>query len=195
MDDVIGGDLIGLPARHKLDVHAYHRMAEAGIFRETDRIELIEGDLIDMAPIGQGHAGNVNALTEALFLACAGRAIVSPQNSVCLDDWSEPQPDLAILRRRADFYTTGDRPGPADTLLLVEVADSAVRCARTEKLPLYARAGVPEFWIVDLQSRVLDAYRTPQGENYRDLTSHVSGDTICLAAAPEIVVNLTLFFS
>jgi Uma2 family endonuclease len=183
-----------LPARHKLDVDDYHRMADAGIFGEDDRIELIDGDLIDMAPIGQGHAAIVMELNEALCMACAGRAIVSPQNPVRLDRLNEPQPDLAVLRRRADFYATGERPGPADVLLLVEVADSSLRFDQTVKLPLYARAGIAEVWIVDLKRRVLDAYRLPAGDGYAEMVTHQPGDQLALVLAPEIVVKLDLVF-
>jgi Uma2 family endonuclease len=187
-------DSVLAPARHKLDVEAYHRMADAGIFGEDDRIELIDGDLIDMAPIGQGHAGIVGGLTEALFIACAGRAIVWPQNPVLLDRANEPQPDLAILRRRADFYATGERPGPADILLLVEVADTSLRFDQRVKLPLYARAGIRELWIVDMKRGALDAYRVPEGDGYREMTTHQPGAQLALAAAPEIVVKLNLIF-
>lgn len=187
-------DLAVLPARHKLDVDTYHRMAEAGIFGEDDRIELIDGDLIDMAPIGQGHAAVVNGLNEALVIACAGRAVVSPQNPVRIDRSSEPQPDLAVLRRRADFYAAGEPPGPADVLLLVEVADSSLRFDRTVKLPLYARAGVAEVWIVDLKRRVVDVHRAPAGNEYGEATTYRSGDRLALALAPEIVVSLDLVF-
>ena len=97
-------DVIAVPTRHRLDVDEFHRMGEAGILgADHHRIELIDGDLIDMAPIGQGHAGLVGWLAETLFVACAGRAIVWPQNPVRLDRWSQPQPDLAVLRRRDDF--------------------------------------------------------------------------------------------
>jgi Uma2 family endonuclease len=183
-----------LPARHKLDVDTYSRMAEAGIFGEDDRIELIDGDLIDMAPIGQGHVAIVNSLVEALFLACGGRAIVSPQNPIRLSPISEPQPDLAILRRRADFYATGERPAPSDVLLLVEVADTSLRFDRDVKLPLYARAGIGEYWIVDLHRRVLYAHTTPDGDGYREMTTYQSGDTVRLALAPDIAVKLDIFF-
>ena len=187
-------DITILPARHKLDVDEYHRMAEAGIFAPDARIELIEGELIDMAPIGQGHAATVSGLTQALVMACAGRAIVWPQNPVRLDRASEPQPDLAVLRHRADFYATGERPGPADVLLLIEVADSSLRFDRTVKLPLYARRGIAELWIVDLKRRVLEAYRGPVGEAYRETTAHQPGEHLALALAPEIVVRLDLMF-
>ncbi len=187
-------DLAIFPARHKVDVDAYHRMAEAGIFGESHHIELIDGDLIDMAPIGQSHAALVGGLAEALFIACAGRAIVWPQNPIRLDRSSEPQPDLAVLRRRADFYATGEPPGPADVLLLVEVADSSLRFDRTVKLPLYARAGIAEFWLVDLKRRVVDVYRAPAGGGYGDATTCRPGDQLALALAPEIVVKLDLAF-
>jgi Uma2 family endonuclease len=167
-------------------------MGEAGIFAPDERVELIDGELIDMAPISQGHAAIVGGLNQALVIACAGRAIVWPQNPVRLDRLSEPQPDLAVLRRRADFYATGERPGPADVLLLVEVADTSLRFDRKVKLPLYARSGIVEVWIVDLQRRVVDAYRSPVVEAYGETTTHQAGERVALAAAPEIVVTLDL---
>lgn len=182
------------PARRKLTVHEYHQMAEAGILGEEDRVELIEGDLIDMAPIGQGHAGVVNALAAAFFRACGDSAIVSVQNPVRLDPTSEPQPDVAILRLRADFYVTGDWPGPADVLLLAEVADSSLHYDKTVKLPIYARAGIAEVWIVDLQQRVVEAYRGPSEGSYGEPAKHYAGEQLALVLAPEIVVRLNLMF-
>lgn len=143
-----------------------------------------------MAPIGQGHAAVVCGLAEALFQACAGRAIISPQNPICLDQWNQPQPDLAVLRHRPDFYATGDRPGPADVLLLVEVADGSIRFDRTTKLPLDARFGIGEYWIVDLNRRMVDAYRNPVGASYMETTTHQAGERFALSLAPEIVVGL-----
>jgi len=187
-------DAAVLPARHRLDVDLYYRMADAGMFGQDDRIELLDGDLIDMAPIGQGHAAVVNQLVEALFMACGRRAIVSAQNPVRLDRWSEPQPDLAILRRRADFYATGERAGPADVLLLVEVAESSLTFDRNVKLPIYARAGIGEVWIVDLKHRCLTSYQKPFGDSYGDMSVHQPGEEVALALAPEIVVRLDLMF-
>ena len=187
-------DLTIVPARHKLNVDAYYRMAEAGIFGEDDRIELIDGDMMDMAPIGQGHAAIVNGLNEALVPACVGRAIVLTQNSIRLDESSAPQPDLAVLRRRDDFYATGERPGPADVLLLIEVSDSSANFDRTVKLPLYARAGIAEVWIVDLKRRVLDAFRKPAAGQYHETTTHQSGEELALTLEPDIVVRLNLIF-
>ncbi len=180
--------------RHKLDVDDIYRMADAGILGEDDRVELIDGELIDMAPIGQDHAATVNRLTRALVMACEDRAIVSTQNPVRLDGVNEPQPDFAIFRPRADFYGAGERPGPSDVLLLVEVADSSIRFDRAVKLPLYAHAGIPEVWIVDLKRRVLDVHRGPSGGSYSELTTYQRGDTLGLAMVPEIRVTLDQVF-
>ena len=188
------GDVIAAPTRHKLSVDEYERMVEVGVFGPEDRIELVNGELIDMAPIGEGHAAVVTALTEALSLACVGRAHVSPQNPVLVDRFSEPQPDFAVLRRRADFYAKG-RPKPGDVLLLVEVADSSLRFDRTVKLPLYAKAGIAEFWIVDLKRRVVDTYRQPGATGYGEVTTYQAGDQVALALMPEIVVKLDLVFA
>ena len=193
MDD-LGDDAGEVMVRHKLDVDAYYRMAEAGILGEDDRVELIDGELIDMMPIGQGHAAVVNGLTRALVMACGDRAIVSVQNPVRLDRRNEPQPDFAVFRPRADFYAGGERPGPADTLLLVEVADSSLRFDRRVKLPLYARMGIGEVWIVDLKGRALDAHRRPADGGYGEVATHRPGERLALALAPEIVVRLDLMF-
>jgi Uma2 family endonuclease len=184
-----------LPARHKLTVDDYDRMAEAGILGEDDRVELIDGDIIDMAPIGQDHAATVNKLTRALVIAFGDRAIVSVQNPVRLNRFNEPQPDFAVFRPRADFYATGERPGPADTLLVIEVADSSLRYDRTVKLPLYARAGIPEVWIVDLRRRMVDVYLSPSGDGFATLTTHGQDDTVALSQAPEITVAVRQVFA
>ena len=165
-----------MPARHKLDVHDYERMVLVGILHEQDRVELIRGEVLDMSPIGQDHEGIVNALTQALVLACQGKAIVSVQNSIRLDRWSVPQPDFAVFRYREDFYLEGRRPMPTDALLLIEVADSSLQYDRKVKLPLYAAAGIPESWIVDLQQRVVDAYTQPEGGRYTGEATYKGGD-------------------
>ena len=181
--------------RHRLNVDEYHRMGEAGILHEDDRVELIGGELIDMAPIGQDHAATVNGLAHALFIACGDWAIVSVQNPARLDRFSEPQPDLTLLRPRADNYRTGAPPGPADVLLLVEVGDSTLRYDRVVKLPLYARAGIAELWIVDLRRRVVDVHRTPVGDAYATVETHGPDTTVALALAPEIRVELRRVFA
>ena len=187
-------DVAVLQARHKLDVDDYYRMAEAGILGEDDRVELIDGDIIDMAPIGPGHEATVNGLNKRLVLACVDDAIVSVQNSIRLGRRSAPQPDFAILRNRDDSYATGERAGLEDVLLLIEVADSSLDYDRMVKVPLYARAGIAELWLVDLKRGAVEAYRVPAGEGYREMTTYQRGDRIALALAPEIVVRLDLIF-
>ena len=184
-----------MPTRHKLDADAFYRMAEAGILGEKDRVELIDGEIIDMAPIGQGHMAAVCGLTRALVMACKTKAIVSVQSSVRLGHLNVPQPDFAVFRPRADFYAAGAPPGPADILLLVEVADSSLRYDTRVKLPLYARAGIPELWIVDLKRRALDAYRRPEAGAYAEVSTHRPGDRLALSAMPGVVVRLDLFFA
>ncbi len=181
--------------RDKLSADDYHRMAEAGILGEDDRVELIDGELIDMAPIGQDCAATVNGLNRALFMACGDRAIVSVQNSVRLNRFNEPQPDVTLLRPRADNYRTAAPPGPTDILLLVEVADSTPRYDRAVKLSLHARAGIGEVWIVDLRRRVVDVHRTPAGDAYAMVETHGPGAWVTLILAPEIAVDLRYVFA
>ena len=116
-------------------------------------------------------------------MACADKAVVSVQNPIRLDKFNQPQPDLAVLAPRDDFYTPA-LPGPADVLLVVEVADSSVTYDRTVKLPLYARFGIPEYWVVDLRARVLDVFRL-HGGDYGEPVKPVSGEQLALFAAPE----------
>ncbi len=183
-------DAAVMPARHKLDTRDYERMVDAGILGKQDRVELIGGEILDMAPIGQSHGSLVAALNQALVLACHGRAIVFTQSSLWLDHWNVPQPDFAVLRLRPDFYAMGSRPGPADAFLVVEVADNSLRYDREVKLPLYAGVGIPEYWIVDLQQRVVDAYRRPEAGRYAESATHRGGDQVELAAVPDIVVTI-----
>ena len=176
--------------RRKLDVHEYHRMGDAGILHEDDRVELIEGELIDMGSIGWDHASTVNGLTRTLVLACGTRAVVSVQNPVRLDEFNEPQPDFAVLKPRGPNGRALGPPGPSEVLLLVEVADSSLRFDKKVKVPLYARFGIPEVWIVDLQKRVLQRYQGPRGGAYGDVTPHGAGESLALAADPKIAVAL-----
>ena len=187
-------DTTDRPVRYKLDVHAYHRMGETGILDEDSRVELIDGELIQMAPIGLDHAGSVDSLNEALVLAFAGKAIVSVQNPISIDRFNEPQPDFTVSRLRADRYRTG-RPGPTDILLLIEVADSSLRFDRAVKLPLYARSGVAELWIVDIRHRLLAVYRQPAGDGYAERSSYKPGDTVTLSLAPEISLEVDRVFN
>jgi len=175
-------------SRHRFDVDEYHAMVRAGILMEGDRVELIDGELVEMHTIGSRHAACVNRLTRLLVTALGDRALISIQNPVGLDRYSEPQPDVLVLRPRADDYATA-HPGPPDTLLAIEVADSSLAYDRTIKLPLYAKTGVPEVWIVDLAAAAVDVHREPSSEGYRHFERTTEG-RIAPAAFPGLELEL-----
>jgi Uma2 family endonuclease len=181
-----------LRRRHWLTVDDYHRMAEVGILDEEARVELIDGEIIDMAPPGSPHAGTVTYLTEVLMGAVQGRATVLVQNPVRLGKYSEPQPDLALLRRRDDFYRER-HPQPDDVLLIVEIAASSLRFDRRKKVLLYARHGIPEMWLVDLGDRRLVRCRAPQQGSYT-LVDEPDLATLELPALSGVVVDLRRLF-
>ncbi|HTW72920.1 MAG TPA: Uma2 family endonuclease [Acetobacteraceae bacterium] len=156
-------------ARFPLTVAQYHRMGEVGILNEDDRVELIEGELVAMVPIGSNHAGTVNTLNRRLVMAVGDRGVVAVQNPVELDDLSEPQPDFAILKPRPDDYRQAT-PRPNDVLLIIEVADSSLGYDRAVKRALYARHGIPEFWIVNISGGEVEVCRGPSGEQYGSIT-------------------------
>jgi len=174
-------------ARRKLSVAEYHRMGEAGILTEDDRVELIEGELIAMSPIGSDHSGTVNSLTRLLVLAVGDRGVVAVQNPVRLDDYSEPQPDFAVLKPRADDYRRAT-PVPADVLLIVEVADSSLAYDRTVKRALYASHGIPEFWIVNLGAGAVEVHRQPRGAQYESVSRVGRGGMLEPALLPGIAI-------
>ncbi|MDR7554009.1 MAG: Uma2 family endonuclease [Armatimonadota bacterium] len=173
--------------RRRFTVDEYERMALAGILSEDDRVELIEGEIVEMTPIGSRHADVVTRLTMLLARAVGDRALVSVQNPVRLDRYSEPQPDLTVLRPGS---YAARHPEPSDVLLLIEVADATGRYDRGVKLPLYARAGVPEVWIVDLQAHAVEQYRAPAPDGYREVTRHRPGDRLAPEALPDLVVSV-----
>lgn len=165
----------------------YHRMAEAGVLRPDARVELLDGQVVEMSPIGSRHAGCVNRLTRMLTHAVGDRATVGIQNPAVLDEFSEPQPDVAVLRYRSDGY--GARhPAPGDVLLLIEVMVTSGDIDRGVKLPLYARAGIPEVWLVDLDAGAIEIYREPAEEGYAMVHLAPRGD----ALTPLNVASATL---
>ena len=177
------------PRRHRLTVADYCRMAEVGILAPDARVELIDGDIFDMPPPGNLHAATVDRLVEIFNCALDGRFSVRGQNPMRLGDLSEPQPDVALLRRRKDFYGE-HRPGAADTLLIVEVADSSLRFDRETKLRLYASHEILEVWLVDLRNRRLTRYRAPQQGEYTLIDEPDLGSALGVAALPGIAVDL-----
>ena len=177
------------PPRRRLTVNDYHRMGAAGILREDDRVELLDGDLYDMPPIGDGHIGRVNRSDHVLNRRVGDQAIVSVQNPIRLSDASEPEPDIALLRPREDFYATR-KAGPEDVLLLVEIAESSLDYDRLTKLPRYAAAGIVEVWIVNLVDEQIEVYRGPTGGEYAVRTTHRRGDTLVPVALPDVAVRV-----
>lgn len=176
--------------RRRLTVSDYHKMIDAGIFQEDDRVELLDGELYDMSPIDAAHAANVNRLTRLLVRSIDEQAIVSVQNPVELDDYSEPQPDIALLRWRDDFYEN-HLPTPTDSLLLIEVANTTVTTDRKAKLPRYAAAKIPEVWIVNIKQRVIEQYTQPDGKVYGNhkLVKRGMITTTCLSPAVAMPVE------
>ncbi|MGE3600725.1 MAG: Uma2 family endonuclease, partial [Dehalococcoidia bacterium] len=173
--------------RWRLTVDDYHRMAKAGILHEDDRVELIEGELIEMATIGSYHFTSVNNLNQEFSGRSSGRFIVSVQNPVRVSRHSEPRPDIALLRPRADKYA-GGLPGPEDVLLIVEVSDPTVAADRRVKLPLYAAAGIPEAWLVNIPRRSIEVHREPRGGRYQQVTVFRKGERIALLLLLDVTV-------
>ena len=162
-------------------------MAEAGVLGEDDRVELIDGEIFEMSPIGRKHAGCVNRLNYLFSSRLAGRAVVSVQNPIQLSEHAEPQPDLTLLRPRADFYTDA-HPTSEAILLVVEVADSSAEFDRQVKAPLYARSGIPEFWLVDVDQDRVGVYRDPTSAGYATTCVLRRGDVINPSAFPDLEI-------
>jgi Uma2 family endonuclease len=184
-------DNVGLLARHPeiprrlLTAEEFLRMAEVGILTEDDRVELIEGELVAMAPFGSEHAGTVGALNRLLVMAIGERGIVFPQNPVRLDGSCVPHPDFTILKPRPDGYRSV-LPGPDDVLLAIEVADSSLSYDRGPKLELYAARSIREVWIVDLVHRLIEIHRTPRGNHYASSTTVERTATLGIEALPGV---------
>ncbi len=171
-----------LPTR-RFTVSEYYRMAEAGILTEDDRVELIEGEIIQMSPIGRLHAGTVDRLNHLFVVRLGDVAQVRVQNPLHLDEYTEPQPDLALLVPRPDFYSSG-HPSAPDVLLVIEVADSSIDFDREVKIPLYAQRGVSEAWLVDLNAGTVTTFRDPAPEGYRTIVTLRGGESIAAQAFP-----------
>jgi Uma2 family endonuclease len=174
--------------RRRFTVHEYHRMAEVGILHEDDRVELIEGDIVEMNPIGGRHAKCVAELTWLLSRQLNDELRLGVQNPVRLADYGEPQPDIAVLRI-SERYRAGELPESEDVLLLIEVSDTTLYYDRDVKLPLYARAGIPEVFIVDLPGEAIERHHEPSGNGYRRMERVRRGASL----ASEVLPALTLW--
>jgi len=177
------------PVAHRFTVDDYYRMADAGILGADERVELLQGEIIEMAPIGSHHAACVRQLSRLFHQQLGGRAIVSVQDPVRLDDLSEPQPDVALLRPRPDDYA-GAHPTPGDVLLLVEVGDTTAAWDARHKLPLYAAAGVGEVWLVNLVAGAVEVCLRPEGGAYTDRRSFGPEAGVAPEAFPDVVIDV-----
>lgn len=186
----MGSPMESWPRRHRITVDEYYRMGEVGLLASDARVELIEGEIIDMAPIGIGHSSVVNQLTRSFVVAVGNRGVVQIQGAVALDSISEPQPDIAVFLPREDFYRHS-RPSRAETLLIVEVSDSTLAYDRDVKVPLYARHGIPEVWIVDLQHGELRCYGSPADGRYADQRVTREPGITPVTALPGVAVDLS----
>lgn len=170
--------------RRLFTVAEYEQMAQAGIFREDDRLELIDGEIFEMSPIGSRHAACVRRLQHLLARVSGDRALVDTQNPVILNDASEPLPDVVVLQNRSDLYAAR-HPRPNDIFLVVEVADTSLSYDQEVKIPAYARSNIPEVWVVDLNSASVHIYRTPTAAGYQAHTRVQSDTTLAPHAFSE----------
>lgn len=183
---------LNLRPRHRWAVVEYHRMGEVGLLNEDSRVELIDGEIIEVAPIGSLHGGNVNRFIRLFSRVVSDKAIVTAQNPVVLDSYSEPEPDIALLRWRVDDYEQS-HPHPEDVLLLIEVSDTTLRYDRDVKIPLYAKNGIPEVWLLDIPNRQLEIYRELTNGEYRQRDCRQTGK-ISPILCPDAVIDLAELF-
>ncbi len=160
-----------------ITVDEYYKMAEVGILKPTDRVELIHGDIYEMSPIGSKHASVVNKLSKTLNELFAGETVISIQAPVRIDNENEPEPDIAILKFKPDFYASA-HPGPTDTLAIIEVSDTSIQFDQSVKLPLYASANIPVYWIVDIEANQITVHTGPKGKEYKEKAFYQPSDDI-----------------
>jgi Uma2 family endonuclease len=187
-----GGTAIERP--HRFTVTDFYKMADVGIFNEDSRVELIRGQVVDMVPIGAPHSGTVNRLTYRLIMAIDRRGVVSVQNPVRLDDFSEPLPDFAVLQPRGDYYSTAT-PKAEDVILIIEIGESSLNFNRRVNTTLYAENGIPEYWIVNLANQVIEVYRQPQNGSYNNTYRVGPGGVVDIEALPGVSFAATELLS
>jgi len=183
-----------VPERTRISVDRFQKMIAAGVLTNSDRIELIDGEMVDRAPIGPKHAALTARLTKLLILAVGDTAIVSPGGPVNLGDFSEPQPDLMLLRPRDDYYA-GKIPEASDVLLLIDISDSTLAFDQNTKRALYARHGVVEYWIIDVEGKRIQVHREPAlNGSYVQAQGYEISDTVSPQALPEVSVMVRHLF-
>ena len=174
-----------LANQRRFAVDEYHAMADTGVLAPDERVELLEGVIVPMSPIGERHASCVMRLSQLLYEGVRRRTNVSVQSPLRIDEHTELQPDLMLLAWRDDFYAAR-HPGPGDVLLLIEVSDTTISFDRTEKCPIYARAGIPEVWLVNLPDQCVERYTEPRGSRYATVRVVRSGMHLTPAALPDL---------
>lgn len=181
------------PQRHLISAEEYLRMGEVGIFHPEVRLELIEGEIIEMAPIGSPHAATVRILHKLLGDRCGDRALVSGQSPLIVGSRSVPEPDLALLKPRADAYRKA-HPTAEDVLLVIEVSDTTLRFDLKTKVPLYARAAIPEVWVVDVNAEVVHVFRQPGPAGFGSSTIVSGASSVACAALPAVKIEARELF-
>ncbi len=176
---------VDLQKDFKFTVEQYHLMHEAGVFSEGDRLELIAGEIKTMSPIGRKHAACIIRLAKLLEKKLGDRALISVQNPIDLGNKSQPQPDLAVLKPRDDFYEEA-LPTPADILLIIEVADSSLEYDRDIKVSLYATAGISEMWLFDVNNKMIAGFSQPSALGYKRIDRYDRGDRLTMQMFPDM---------
>lgn len=184
---------ISNPHKFLLTTDQYHLMHEAGVFQDGDRLELVNGEIQTMSPIGRKHVACIIRLVKLFEKKLGDRVMVSAQNSVRLDNHAEPQPDIAILKWRDDFYHEA-LPTPDDILLIIEVADSSLDYDRHVKAPLYAAAGIPEMWLFDVNQKIIEGYSQSSPNGYKLIRRYDAGDDLSILAFPDVTFNWNELF-
>ena len=180
--------------RRRFTVDEYLHMVEAGILTECDRVELLDGEIVEMTPIDFRHAAYVAALMRVFVIGVGPRALVWPQGPIRLSERSLPEPDVTLLRPRPVSYSDADAE-PRDVMLLIEVSDTSLRRDRELKLPLYAGAGIPEYWIVDVQDEVVEVYTNPSSSGYGSIRRFGRGESVSPSAFPDLRIAVDEIFA
>jgi Uma2 family endonuclease len=186
-------NVVWTPERTRISVDRLDKMIAAGVLTKYDRVELIEGDMINEPGIDPPHSSITARLNELLVLSAGPSVTVSPCGSVRLGDYSVPQPDIMLLKRREDFYF-GRRPTASDVLLLIEVSDNSFAYDQSTKRALYARYGVEEYWVVDVQGERVYVYSEPVGESYARVVKCTTADIVSPRAVPAVQIKVGTLF-
>lgn len=184
---------VAMPERHVFNADTYHRMGTSGIFPDDMHVELIEGDIVDMSPIGSRHAGTVMRLIRLFSQLSDKVALLNVQNPIEAGKFSEPQPDLSLLTPRDDDYTES-LPTADDVLLVIEVADTSVSYDREIKIPLYAKGGIPEAWIIDLNQNCIEVYRNQSPGGYKSRRRFDPGESVTPINFPDVTIPVDGIF-